>query len=76
MANRHFKNIHLYCGDAIEFYQEWEKPTVIVCDGPYGVNGFPGDLLSHKGLAEWYEPHIKKWSEIATPLTTLWFWNT
>ena len=27
-------------------------------------------------LAESYEPHITKWSECATPLTTLWFWNT
>lgn len=68
--------LHLYCGNALEFYDAWEKPTVIVSDGPYGVNGFPGDLVTPEGLAEWYEPHIKKWSECATPLTTLWFWNT
>lgn len=76
MTKHDFNNIHLYCGDAMEFYNDWETPTVIVCDGPYGVNGFKGDLLSHKGLDAWYEPHIKKWSEAATPLTTLWFWNT
>jgi site-specific DNA-methyltransferase (adenine-specific) len=27
-------------------------------------------------LGGWYEPHVKKWSEKATPLTSLWFWNT
>ena len=71
-----FENIHLYCGDAIKLYSTWETPVVIICDGPYGVNGFPGDLVSYKGLADWYEPHIKKWSSFATPLTTLWFWCT
>lgn len=25
---------------------------------------------------EWYEPHIRAWSEHASPETTLWFWNT
>ena len=68
--------INMFCGDAMDLYEEWETPTVIISDGPYGVNGFPGDLVSPNGLAEWYEPHIKKWSELATPLTTLWFWNT
>lgn len=69
-------SINLFCGDSLELYSTWDKPTVIVSDGPYGVNGFPGDLLTPDGLAEWYEPHIKKWSDCATPLTTLWFWNT
>lgn len=68
--------IHLFHGDAIELYDTWESPTVIVSDGPYGVNGFPGDLVTPNGLDKWYEPHIKKWSELSTPLTTLWFWNT
>ena len=68
--------INLFCGDAIDYYDEWERPTVIVSDGPYGVNGYPGDLLTPDDLAEWYEPHIKRWTEHATPLTTLWFWNT
>ena len=69
-------NIHLCCGEAIEFYDKWKSPVVIVCDGPYGVNGYPGDLLSPYELGQWYEPHIKKWSSLATPITTLWFWNT
>lgn len=69
-------SIKLFCGDSMEFYDSWESPTVIISDGPYGVNGFPGDLVTPNGLDKWYEPHIKKWSEIATPLTTLWFWNT
>lgn len=50
MKNNDFNNLHLYCGDAMEFYDNWESPTVIVSDGPYGINGFKGDLLSHKGL--------------------------
>lgn len=49
---------------------------VIISDGPYGVSGFKGDLNTPIGLDSWYEPHIKMWSEIATPQTTLWFWNT
>ena len=67
MDKMDFENIHLYCGDAIKLYSKWETPVVIICDGPYGVNGFPGDLVSYKGLADWYEPHIKKWSSFATP---------
>lgn len=69
-------NLNLFCGDALEFYDSWESPTVIISDGPYGVNGFPGDLFAPDELAEWYEPHVCKWSEYSTPLTTLWFWNT
>ena len=67
---------NLYNGDAINLYKEWEKPTVIIADGPYGVSGFPGDLKSPEGLGEWYEPHIIEWSKHSTPQTTLWFWNT
>lgn len=68
--------LHLYNGDSLELYQLWDKPTVIMADGPYGVNGFRGDLKTPVGLAEWYEPHIAEWSKKATPQTTLWFWNT
>ena len=76
MEQTDINNIHLYCSDAMEVYDKWKSPVAIICDGPYGVNGFPGDLVSYNGLAEWYEPHIKKWSEFSTPLTTLWFWRT
>ena len=69
-------SIHLFCGDSLELYDKWETTTVIISDVHYGVNGFPGDLVTPDGLDKWYEPHIKKWSELATPLTTLWFWNT
>lgn len=69
-------NAHLFCGDALDFYHEWPSPTVIVSDGPYGVNGYPGDLLSFEGLASWYEPHVRLWSSLASACTTLWFWNT
>lgn len=71
--NEKVKILH---GDATEFYDSWESPTVIISDGPYGIGGFPGDPPTHEGLAEWYEPHIRKWSEKSTPQTTLWFWNT
>lgn len=75
--NNYIENdIFMYNSDAINVYDNWESPTVIISDGPYGVNGYPGDLKSNDGLAEWYEPHIKKWSELSSPLTTLWFWNT
>lgn len=57
-------------------YAQWPSPTCIISDGPYGVSGFPGDSHTAASLPEWYEPHIKAWSEKATPETTLWFWNT
>lgn len=62
--------------DVMACYAEWPSPVVIVCDGPYGISGFPGDTPTAASLPEWYEPHIKAWSELSTPLTTLWFWNT
>ncbi|SNR40490.1 DNA methyltransferase [Flavobacterium sp. ov086] len=70
------KNIKIYNEDVINLYDEWEKPVVIMSDGPYGIGGYPGDPLSPNELREWYKPHIKKWTELSTPLTTLWFWNT
>ena len=69
-------SIRLYNDDALSLYSSWDVPTVIISDGPYGVKGYPGDLVSIDGLSEWYEPHIKAWSEYSTPQTTLWFWNT
>lgn len=69
-------SIHLFQGDSLDFYGEWESPTVIISDGPYGINGYRGDLKSPVGLDEWYEPHIAAWSAKSTPQTTLWFWNT
>jgi hypothetical protein len=63
-------------GDSLEHYRQWETPTVIVSDGGYGVLGFEGDTCDHLDLPQWYEPHILAWSKQATPLTTLWFWNS
>lgn len=66
----------LYLGDSKNFYDHWESPTVIISDGPYGVNGYDGDPNNVKPLPEFYEEHIKKWTEKSTSETTLWFWNT
>ena len=66
----------IHKGDFLKVSQDWPSPTVIVSDGPYGVGSFPGDPTSPSHLAEWYEPHIARWSERALPSTTLWFWNT
>lgn len=68
--------IHIHLGDALEFYEEWPAPTCIVSDGPYGIDGYPGDCKSPDELALWYEPHIRAWSKSASPYTTLWLWNT
>lgn len=77
MQNTNIKNtIHLFNDDAINCYAQWEVPVIIISDGPYGVNGYKGDLKSPLGIGEWYEPHIIEWSKKATPQTTLWFWNT
>lgn len=73
-----YKNgkISFYHDDAMNLYDKWETPTIIISDGPYGISGFKGDLYSYKDLANWYEPHIAIWTEKSTPQTTLWFWNT
>lgn len=63
-------------GDSLPRCRDWPTPVMISVDGPYGVGGFPGDPYSPEELADWYEPHVAAWSQIATPLTTLWFWNT
>jgi len=69
-------NVHLFCADSLKLYQTWEKPTVIVSDGGYGILGFQGDTADHQSLLDWYEPHIAQWSKYAQPNTTLWFWNS
>ena len=68
--------VSIHFDRAENVYSAWPTPTCIISDGPYGVNGFPGDNHKAESLAEWYEPHIKAWSEHSTPETTLWFWNT
>lgn len=70
------QNVRIYLGDALELYDSWERPDVIISDGPYGIGSFPGDPNSPSELPKWYEPHVKKWSEKARPAATLWFWNT
>lgn len=68
--------VHIWLGDSLEFYETWESPTVIFSDGGYGVLGFEGDTSDHLDLPKWYEPHIAAWSKTASPVTTLWFWNS
>ena len=74
-ACRFRENIVLENDDVMNLYDSWESPVVIIADGPYGVASFPGDPPVPDDLGAWYEPHIKKWTEASTPLTTLWFWN-
>ena len=69
-------DVKIHFERAERLYSDWPKPTCIISDGPYGVSGFPGDHHKAESLAEWYEPHIKSWSECSTAETTLWFWNT
>ena len=70
------RDASLFCGDALRFYRTWPRPTVIMCDGPYGLGGYPGDPPVPDGLGEWYRPHVAEWSERSMPSTTLWFWGT
>ena len=66
----------IHFGHAEELYNQWPAPVTIIADGPYGLNGFPGDLPTVDGLVEWYRPHVKVWSDRSTTETTLWFWNS
>jgi site-specific DNA-methyltransferase (adenine-specific) len=69
-------DVTLCLGDSLNRYAEWDRPTVIVSDGAYGILGFEGDTSNHLGIPEWYEPHVEAWARFATPQTTLWFWNS
>lgn len=69
-------NVTIHLGDVLDLYNSWESPIVIISDGAYGLGLFPGDPKDIQGLVAWYEPHVAKWSEHATPQTTLWFWNS
>jgi hypothetical protein len=68
--------VSLHFGDSLSFYPLWDKPTIIISDGAYGVLGFEGDTTDHLKMPEWYKPHIEAWSRAALPSTTLWFWNS
>jgi hypothetical protein len=68
--------ISIYNSDSLSLYSQWPPPIVIVSDGPYGLNNFHGDLRSPEQLPQWYEPHVRLWTEMSTPQTTLWFWNS
>lgn len=69
-------SIRVSLGDSLDFYSQWDNPSVIVSDGGYGILGFEGDTSDHFGLPSWYEPHIAAWAQYALPATTLWFWNS
>jgi len=69
-------SVSIHLCPAEDAYDTWPTPVCIVSDGPYGVSGFPGDLHTEVGLADWYRPHVQAWSEHSTPETTLWFWST
>jgi site-specific DNA-methyltransferase (adenine-specific) len=68
--------VRICLGDAMDWYERWDAPTVIVSDGPYGLGQFPGEAPTTAGLADWYEPHLKAWYAFALPSATLWFWNS
>ncbi len=68
--------VAIHFGAAEDHYDSWPAPVCIIADGPYGVNGFPGDERTARALPDWYRPHIQAWSRRSTPQTTLWFWNT
>lgn len=68
--------VSLHQGDALQAYEDWLAPTVIISDGPYGLGKFPGEPHSPDGLAEWYAPHAAAWAKHSEPFTTLWFWNS
>ncbi|WP_176016682.1 DNA methyltransferase [Burkholderia sp. BCC0398] len=69
-------SVTLCLGDSLHQYASWDAPQVIVSDGAYGILGFEGDTSDHLAMPDWYEPHVKAWSERATAQTTLWFWNS
>ena len=43
----------LHFGRAEDFYAAWPAPICLISDGPYGVDGFPGDRRTAESLADW-----------------------
>ena len=78
LQKKSFSNeyVNINHGNSLNHYSSWPSPNAIISDGAYGILGFEGDTSDHMDIADWYEPHIKAWSEKAKPYTTLWFWNT
>lgn len=70
------EGVQVHRNDVLGLYQTWDRPNVIVSDGPYGLGSYPGDPPTADRLVEIYEPHVKVWSDRALPSTTLWFWNS
>lgn len=68
--------VSIHLGDSLELYEKWKKPTVIISDGPYGLGRYPGDPPTPDRLDACYEPHLRLWSKLSGPETTLWFWNS
>ena len=68
--------VNIHFDRAENLYASWQRPVCIISDGPYGVDGYPGDSHKAETLAEWYEPHVKLWTKHSSLETTLWFWNT
>lgn len=66
--------IEIFNGDSLKLYSQWDTPTCIISDGPYGLGKFPGEPKTPQTLPEVYAPHIAAWSIKAAPNTTLWFW--
>ncbi len=71
-----FPDAAIALGDAMSHYDQWLAPTCIISDGPYGLGLFPGEAKTTDDLAAWYAPHAAAWARLATPATTLWFWNS
>lgn len=69
-------SVSLHFEPAERLYDSWPTPTCIVADGPYGLSGYPGDPPTAASLLAWYRSHIAAWTRLATPQTTLWFWNS
>ena len=64
----------LVAGDALQSYDNWPEPSVIISDGAYGTGAWPGDLERPEGLMDWYEPHVEAWTSRAGASTSLWLW--
>lgn len=71
-----FPGASIALGDALSHYDKWLAPACIISDGPYGLGIFPGEAKTVDDLATWYAPHAAAWARLATPATTLWFWNS
>ena len=50
--------------------------ALAIVDGPYAMGKAAWDKMGVDGLAEWYEPHLRRVADLCAPSASMYVWNT